>query len=446
MGSHAARLTWSVSTWIVLAVAAFFLFQSEKKIIRQHEALDAFDASVRVTTGALGDVRHTQAAYVATGQNLSTWAPRIKSLLHRASETLDGLKTMAASADAQAVLLVATSSLAALEKLDGRIREYVREGQTLMAADIVFSESTETAADVARQVDLAQIAEHKASEASEAATRRLEAYAAGTAAILAVVVLGLLSWMPATARPAESPAASSAPPDIWLQDRAVSVDGISSSGDEIPLRAAGGSGSAAGVERSPGTRLQPSAEVPLKSMAELCTALARTRDRNELNQLLGRAAESIDATGVIVWLGSTKGADLRPVLASGFSEEVIARMPPVSRTADNAVAAAYRTGTFQVVRGRPGERGAVAAPVLSPDGCIGAFAAEIKDGKETSDRVLAIASLVAGQLATTLTALGVDQGSATSTAATAPSIAAILTAPVSTAEHDLVHTPRSATA
>src|SRR5262249_46068845 len=223
---------------------------------------DAFDASVRVTTAALGDVRHTQAAYVATGQNLSTWAPRIKSLLHRASETLEELRTMAVSADAQAVLQVATSSLAALDKLDGRIREYVREGQALMAADIVFSESTETAADVARQVDLAQIAERQALEASEAATRRLEAYAAGTAALLPVVMLGFLSWIPARARPAESPATISAEPDILSEDPNVSVERILQSDDEIPLRP-GRSGSANGVERSPGTQPPPSADMPL---------------------------------------------------------------------------------------------------------------------------------------------------------------------------------------
>src|SRR5262249_40850251 len=177
------------------------------------------------------------------------------------------------------------------------------------------------------------IAEHQALEASEAATRRLEAYAAGTAAILAVVMLGFLSWIPARARPAESPATISAEPDILSEDPNVSVERILQSDDEIPLRP-GRSGSANGVERSSGTQPPPSADMPLKSIAELCTALARTHDRNELIQLLGRAAESINSTGVIVWLGNSKGADLRPVLASGFSEEVVARTSTVLRTTD----------------------------------------------------------------------------------------------------------------
>ena len=88
MRSYVARLTWSVSTWIILGVAAFFLLQSEREISRRRAALGTFDTGVRATSGALGDVRHTQAAYVATGQNLATWAPRIRLLLHKASESL----------------------------------------------------------------------------------------------------------------------------------------------------------------------------------------------------------------------------------------------------------------------------------------------------------------------------------------------------------------------
>ena len=44
----------------------------------------------------------------------------------------------------------------------------------------------------------------------------------------------------------------------------------------------------------------------------------------------------------MVWMGSATGGDLRPVLAHGYSSQMIARMPPVPRSADNAAAAAYR--------------------------------------------------------------------------------------------------------
>ena len=121
----------------------------------------------------------------------------------------------------------------------------------------------------------------------------------------------------------------------------------------------------------------------------------------------------MDASGLIVWLGSTSGADLRPVLAHGYSDTMLAKIPAVPRSADNAAAAAYRSGALQIVLTRPGTSpGAVVAPLLSPDGCIGALTAEIRDRGETSDSVQALAAIFAAQLVNMLGA-----------AATAPAVA-----------------------
>ena len=81
-----------------------------------------------------------------------------------------------------------------------------------------------------------------------------------------------------------------------------------------------------------------------KAATDVATDLGRVRDLDELTRVLGRAAEVMDASGLMVWIGSATGADLRPVLAHGYSAEMIARMPPVPRSADNAAAAAYRSG------------------------------------------------------------------------------------------------------
>ena len=140
-------------------------------------------------------------------------------------------------------------------------------------------------------------------------------------------------------------------------------------------------------------------------MAQLCTDFARVTDLAGLTALLQSAADMIDASGLVVWLGNTAGADLRPVLAHGYDDQALARMPTVARSANNAAAAAYRTGALQIVLARPGiSSGAIVAPLLSPDGCIGALSAEIKGGGEASDEVQALAAIFAAQLASIVSA------------------------------------------
>jgi GAF domain-containing protein len=107
---------------------------------------------------------------------------------------------------------------------------------------------------------------------------------------------------------------------------------------------------------------------------------------------------------------------LRPVLAHGYSPQTLARMPSVPRTANNAAAAAYRTSALQIVPSRPGaSSAAVVAPLLSPEGCIGALTAEINGSGEASDAVQAFAEIFAAQLASVLASSSVpaahtDQG------------------------------------
>ena len=73
---------------------------------------------------------------------------------------------------------------------------------------------------------------------------------------------------------------------------------------------------------------------------------------------------------------------------------------PVSATTNNAAAAAYRTGLQQIVPSTPGRAsGAIVAPILAPDGCIGALSAEIRAGSERSEGIQALVTIVAAQLA-----------------------------------------------
>ena len=137
----------------------------------------------------------------------------------------------------------------------------------------------------------------------------------------------------------------------------------------------------------------------LRAAADVCVEIGRATTAAELTKLLSRTADIVDATGMVVWLGDYTGGDLRLVLAHGYSESVISRMATIPRAADNAAAAAYRTGKLQIVLKRPGSaNGALAAPLLTAERCIGALTAEIQSGSEVSEAVQAITTLVAAQL------------------------------------------------
>ena len=97
-------------------------------------------------------------------------------------------------------------------------------------------------------------------------------------------------------------------------------------------------------------------------------------------------------------------AALEAVLAHGYTAEMMARMPRVPCDADNVAAAAYRTGTVQLVHSGSGLNGALAVPILSAAGPLGAVSAELGGGRESSDAVQALARIVAAQLAGVLQA------------------------------------------
>jgi GAF domain-containing protein len=138
----------------------------------------------------------------------------------------------------------------------------------------------------------------------------------------------------------------------------------------------------------------------LRAASQLCTDLGRVSDLEELKQLVGQAADLMDASGIVIWISAPDGTYVHPALSHGYPPHVMARMSRIPRSADNAAAAAYRTGQIQIVLAHPGEsNGAVVAPLLSTDGCIGALSAEIRGGGESSESVQALAAIFAAQLA-----------------------------------------------
>jgi hypothetical protein len=134
------------------------------------------------------------------------------------------------------------------------------------------------------------------------------------------------------------------------------------------------------------------------ALAHLCTEFGRVENRNEVQPLLREAARILDATGVIVWVWDGLAA-LKPALAHGYSDRVLAQLPAVRRDADNATAGAFRSAQTCAVRGGEDTSGALVVPMLTPRGCAGVLAIELPPGREQAGSVRAAATIVAAVLA-----------------------------------------------
>jgi len=380
MRSAAFRATIGATAWIALGVAAVLLVRSEQQLSRLTASLRTFDLRAREATDALVEARVSQQAYVAAGQGIAFWMPKVTANIESAQTALGVLRESAGSA-AQTPLEEAAATTAEFAAIENRVRDYLKSSQQLMAGDVIFTEGVDAAANAAHQVQAAREAEREAYDANAASIRQQEATIAGAAA--AVAGLAVLLLAPTGRQP--TPAIETA--------REVESEIIAHA---APVRA----------PAPPPAPVPAPPPVPergpsmVKTAATLATEFGRVRDVDELRRILGKAAEVMDASGVMVWMGSTAGSDLRVVLAHGYGGEVLARIPAVPRTADNAAAKAYRAGTLQIVLSRPGgSAGAVVAPIMTADGCIGALSAEIRHGAETSEAVQAFAEIAASHLA-----------------------------------------------
>lgn len=141
------------------------------------------------------------------------------------------------------------------------------------------------------------------------------------------------------------------------------------------------------------------AEPDLLAAAHLCTELGRLDDAREALPLLQQAATILDAVGIIVWMWDPQANELAPALAHGYSARVLAQLPKVSRDADNATAAAFRSTQTCVVDGSNLASDALVVPLMTPAGCVGVFAIELQHGSAQRDSVRALVTIVAAQLA-----------------------------------------------
>jgi transcriptional regulator with XRE-family HTH domain len=137
----------------------------------------------------------------------------------------------------------------------------------------------------------------------------------------------------------------------------------------------------------------------MPALAHLCTACGRIEQLDDLPPLLERAARLLDATGLIIWIWNDAAHQLLPGPAYGYSPKVLAQLPAVSRDADNATAAAFRSAQPQILRGGERSCAALVLPLLTSTGCIGVLAIELQRRGEQLDSTHAAATILASLIA-----------------------------------------------
>ena len=348
------------------ASASSFLKTIETRLAGSRAAVDTLRGQGTALLATLADVRAAQVAYVAQGQGEAFWMDRVSKLLPVNEQQMADFKAALISPDARADLEPAIAAIEDFHKLDARAQEYVKSSDPLLASDLIFSDGLEAIAAAATQVQVTLNHELQVRNASAAGLKTREMTILGGSAG-GVLLLLLILAVTGVARPsAAEPAAES-----------------TESSDPITFTKV--------IGTDPGA---------LATAAKVCTDLARVMESKQLPALLERTAKVLEASGMIVWVADASGRELRPAMAFGYSDPVMARMGAIPRDAANAAAAAYRAGEMRTVNGDGFTNGALVAPLLTADGCIGVLSAEMKGGSERDESSQALALIFAAQLAT----------------------------------------------
>jgi hypothetical protein len=422
------------------AGAGFYAYRLEPAASAAGAADRTFAEDVIRLQATLAEIRAGQAAYVATGQDTAAWIGKVSQLRAQADAQLKRLGAVASSSAVEGDTNLATvaEALAALGRFDARILEVLRDEQPLTASGLIFSDSAQISSAATATLSKARAAHAQTAATVLADVRRQQLIACAAAGAVLLLTLILLAATPGRSRSEDddedaeggavptSPSLFGPPPapepfDLDLDDDASESErrmrapwrSEAAPASPAPTPAvtppAPAAVQARGSAPTPAvsTRLEARGEavVParldLAAAAQLCTDLARVRDASEMQALLARAAELLDANGIVVWMGGAGADVLWPAFSHGYSPQALGKMQALPRDGGTPVSVAFRKGMMEVVPAASGATsGALVVPILTASGCVGVMAVEIRHGAEGSDAEQALASILAAQLAT----------------------------------------------
>jgi hypothetical protein len=392
------------------SAAGYRIFQHEQQLTSVRTSVQAGERAAESAMTTTAELKATLHAYVAPGQSHDFWTSRATALLDKLRASLIQLDAAATSNGVSpAGELDLVDRLAAVA---GRAARYARASQSLMAGEVIFTEGRDVldalhGAVLRTREDLSQQTEQRtAAIRSEQGLLGL-----GAAAVMALAILVLVP--PGKAAPLSH---AEAPPTV--EERRESVAPVPARPDPLELVAATVTPEGARPVGSPKVRVgsiapaPPTPQVSLADAASVCTDLGRVSQTNEIGPLLERASTVLSASGVIVWMATENRDELYAAGSSGYDERLFERIGTIRRDASNLTAAAFRDGASRTSSRGSSSAAALAVPLLSPQGPIGVFSAEVRDVNEIGTDRLALATIFAAQLANLLGSISTPAESA----------------------------------
>jgi len=407
MARRWVRFVIVLITLTTLGFAANRIRLTERVLNDEHNVERVFTDLTWALTLTLADLRAAEQAYVAAGQDRVYWTTKVNSHLDTVSDSLANLRRLATAPGSLEALGEAEGAIADLQRLDQRAREHASLEQPLLASDLIFTDGLELASRAAANIELARATERTTRNETVRTARSEQTTMLAVAASVGVLMLLLLAPMPREKTTAFASLDESGGETERATPSNDDVAGLTRL-DLASGKRARGAAAVAGTTRdrqaAKGTAARKGSAEPkpdLRTAADLCTDLSAMAATEELPALLARAADLMNASGLIVWVLDATDA-LRPAIGHGYPPKALARIGAIPSDSSNATAAAYRDVRMQVVIGSDGASGALATPLRSANRCVGVLSAELRDGWESSDAVQASAAIVAAQLATML--------------------------------------------
>jgi hypothetical protein len=156
MRSRWVRLIIGLAAPAAFGAAAFFVNLSEQHIARSHNAERVFSGAGRDAVMGLADLRISQAAYVATGQDVAFWAPKAAAAAESVAGSITLLRSTATTDAAHAALDAAAAKAAEFAAIDRRARDYLDQGTQVTSSCRTAAKLRRPSSDTSRWPELSR--------------------------------------------------------------------------------------------------------------------------------------------------------------------------------------------------------------------------------------------------------------------------------------------------